>query len=302
MYARRFQSLALDYMNHCDANVAEQDSQSFAMLLLENAKIPASVYSTVVTQLVTTATTRTEIIPESKICLISKDKLETILAKATEAISMYQNLTIDATATEKEPTGQQSAYRAEVTSIRQIVSNALKANERHEQEDRTTFRVTLSDAVEVLSDIKVQDNEQIKRYGSMLGKRDYIDINQLRQQEQGYKGYTKYGKDKRQKQYIPNGQGPKAQSRCKACKEPNHWYKDPECIYNVIRALMENKDIEADIVQKLPINIRKLFEDQNGGYKKRVPVSNLIDAIGENKANNTDSEDHPSNATKSYFR
>jgi len=162
--------------------------------------------------------------------------------------------------------------------------------------------VTLSDAVEVLSDIKVEDNEQIKRYGSMLGKRDYIDINQLRPQEQGYKGYTKYGKDKRQKQYIPNGQGPKAQSRCKACKEPNHWYKDPECIHNVIRALMENKDIEADIVQKLPINIRKLFEDQNGGYKKRVPVSNLIDAIGENKANNTDSEDHPSNATKSYFR
>jgi len=36
LYARRFQSLALEYLNHCDAVAAEKDSQNFAMLLLEN--------------------------------------------------------------------------------------------------------------------------------------------------------------------------------------------------------------------------------------------------------------------------
>lgn len=56
LYARRFQSLALEYLNHCDSAAAEQDSQSFSMLLLENANIPAPVYSTAVTQLVSNAT------------------------------------------------------------------------------------------------------------------------------------------------------------------------------------------------------------------------------------------------------
>ena len=33
-YARRLQGLALDYLNHCDTTVAEQDSQNFAVMLL----------------------------------------------------------------------------------------------------------------------------------------------------------------------------------------------------------------------------------------------------------------------------
>lgn len=38
MFARRFEALELDYLNHCDTATIRQDSQNFEMLLLENAK------------------------------------------------------------------------------------------------------------------------------------------------------------------------------------------------------------------------------------------------------------------------
>lgn len=41
----------LNSLNHRDTVTAEQDSQNFAMLLLENSNILASVYTTVVTQM-----------------------------------------------------------------------------------------------------------------------------------------------------------------------------------------------------------------------------------------------------------
>ena len=44
-FARRFQALALDYLNHCDTATIQQDSQNFAIILLENSKISPSVYS-----------------------------------------------------------------------------------------------------------------------------------------------------------------------------------------------------------------------------------------------------------------
>lgn len=90
MYAGRFESLAPDYLNDCDANAAVQDSQNFGMLLIENSKIPASVYSTVITHLVATASARDG--EENEIYLIGKAKHKSIrdkvdTAKATLGIS-----------------------------------------------------------------------------------------------------------------------------------------------------------------------------------------------------------------------
>lgn len=82
MHARRFQILALEYLNLCDANTTEQDSQNFAMLLLDNARIPALVYSTVDTQLISNATARPDQIDE-RIYIIGKDNIKMTRTKAT---------------------------------------------------------------------------------------------------------------------------------------------------------------------------------------------------------------------------
>lgn len=309
MYERRFQNLALDYLNHCDATAAEQDSQNFAMLLLENAKIPASVYSTVVTQLVASASHRTNQ-PDNKIYLIGRDKLVSILERANTATCAYATVA-SATATDTVVPSALSECVSELEAIKQLIRSAITANERHECEDRTTFRVTLDDAVEVLFDIKVDDETNQKR-SALLSKREYDGrqnhhgYGNGQQNHQGYgngnRGFNKYNNDKRHKTRIPKGQGPKAQSKCKACQQPNHWYKDPECIYNVIRSLMEGRDIESDVVQKLSGEVRKLIETTAGGYKKNVSVSDIIEVIGDRNEDAKGDITPVSKKTTAYIR
>ena len=159
----------------------------------------------------------------NKIFVISKDRLEAIRETATAIC----NETREASdITQLEP-----AYGEHTSKTIDAVTATIDANELHVKQDRTVFRITLDDAVEVLKDLKVEDGEDDpKHIGAMLGKRDYRD---------GDNGWNrgKTGRDKRQKTHIPSGQGPKAVTRCHNCKEQNHWYRDPECIYNVIKAL-----------------------------------------------------------------
>lgn len=75
---------------------------------------------------------------------------------------------------EAQPNANTNACLSEPEAIRKLISNAIQSNERHKTEDRTLFRVTLEEAVEVLSDIKVDDDDNSKRVGSMYGgKREY---------------------------------------------------------------------------------------------------------------------------------
>ena len=289
VFARRYQATALDYLNHCDTATIQQDSQNFAMMLLENARIPASVYSSVITRLVSMITSRSQ--ATNKIFIISKDRLIGIRDKANVLQS----------------TDSSDEREATVMSIIDAVTATVNANELHVKQDRTVFRISLDDAVEVLKDLKVEDEDKVdgaygqreKRIGSMLGKRDF---NQSEQQP----NYQRYSHGKRQKSYIPSGQGPKAISRCRSCKEFNHWYKDPECIYNVIKRLMEGKDIDPEVVQKLSPQMRDMFKDENGNFKSRVPVNHIIGVIGENKSKGDSRDPDTPNGhgtqNNSYFR
>ena len=71
IFARRYQAAALDYLNDCDTATIQQDSQNFAMMLFENARTPASVYSFVIRRLVSTITSRSE--AANKILVTNKD-------------------------------------------------------------------------------------------------------------------------------------------------------------------------------------------------------------------------------------
>ncbi|PXF46073.1 hypothetical protein BWQ96_04173 [Gracilariopsis chorda] len=289
IFARRYQAAALDYLNHCDTGTIQQDSQNFAMILLENAKIPASVYSSVITRLVSTITSRSE--TTNKIFVISKDRLTEIRDKANALQSTDSSGDREATA----------------KSIIDAVTATVDANELHVRQDRTVFRISLDDAVEVLKDLKVEDEakpdgghgQREKRIGSMLGKRDF-------NHGERHPNHQRYNQGRRKKSYIPSGQGPKAVSRCRNCKEFNHWYKDPECIYNVVKGLMEGKDIAPDVVQKLSPQVRNMFKDENGNFKSRVPVNQIIGVMGDSRSNGDNKDvNTPSGSgaqSNSYFR
>ena len=178
------------------------------------------------------------------------------------------------------------------------VTATINANELHIKQDRTIFRITLDDAVEVLKDAKFEDEDTAcedsknKPSNSLLGKREYYENDHNRNRD---------SRDKKQKSHIPCGQGPKATSRCRACKEFNHWYRDPECIYNVIKASMEGKETATDVIQKLSSSVREVFKDENGNYKNKVPVNAIIEVIGDSN-NSIAKEDSNAKTSNSYFR
>lgn len=279
IYARRFQSLALDYLNHCDAVAAEQDSQNFAMLLLENAKVPSSVYSTMITQMVASASNPHKT-ADNTIYVISKNTLHAKLSKA--------NLLL-------EPEGSSSSPDSAARDMKDLITTAINSNERHSQEDHTSFRVTLDNAVEVLTDIKVDDadaktgNPKTKSLDSLPGKRRYPEGNERQDEHRPFSRYP------RNKGRIPYGQGPKAESNCRACNRPNHWYKDPECLLNVMRSIMQGKDIESDIVAKLPEDARAIFKNAEAN-KKKVTISDIAEVIGNSPGDHKAQTAKPSNS------
>lgn len=112
---------------------------------------------------------RTEL-SDNKSYLIGKDNLKAIMEKATAAASSHATTLATVTATDSQTLVTPDSCVTELEDIKKLIATASKANELHETEDRTTFRVTLDDAVEVLSDIKVED-ETVPRQATMLRKR-----------------------------------------------------------------------------------------------------------------------------------
>lgn len=227
----------------------------------------------------------------SKIFIISKDRLVGIRDRANEL----------------QFTDSLDVRKTTVKAIIDAVTATVNANELHAKQDKTVFRFSLDDAVEVLKDLKVEDEDKTdeaygqseKRIGSMMGKRDFSQSDQQ-------PNYQRYSQGKKQKSYIPSGQGPKAISRCRSCNEFNYRYKDPECIYNVIKRLMEGKEIDSEVVQKLSPQVRDMFKDEHGNFKSRVLVNHIIGAIEETKSNGNIKElDTPTGhgtQKNSYFR
>lgn len=57
-YAKRFEGLVSQYLNHCHKTSADQDNQVFVMVLLENSALPQSVQDNLILQLTTNSQLR----------------------------------------------------------------------------------------------------------------------------------------------------------------------------------------------------------------------------------------------------
>ena len=87
-FARRFRSIAFTYLNECSSAHSQQDTQNFAVLLLENSKLLADVYSSVINRLVASVTQRAKT-PAKKIYIISKERLD-MIQRVADKIRMQQ--------------------------------------------------------------------------------------------------------------------------------------------------------------------------------------------------------------------
>ncbi|PXF41056.1 hypothetical protein BWQ96_09221 [Gracilariopsis chorda] len=164
------------------------------MLLLENAKIKASVYSSIIIRLVSTIALRSKI-SGNKIFVVSRKRLEALKINADNLLNILPNNGNLRKLEEK--------HTHEAKEIIEAVSATIDANERRVNQDRTILRITFDDAVELLKDLKFEDKEKTNTdsdaisMGIMLGKREYND-----HVRQGH--CNNPNRDKKPKSYVPN--------------------------------------------------------------------------------------------------
>lgn len=218
-FSRRFQGLALKYLNHCGSTSTENDSQNFAMLLLENSNIPSSVYSSIVTQLVSKANERGNK-DDDKICLVTTTALQAISESANETVGNY--MTWRSTPKPQLPKTDSDCVLFGFESVKEEINKIIQQNERLGTIDRSRFSITLEDAVGSFCDIKVDDVDTTSNsgpsrvmQGSLLGKR--------------FQPYSNGGSYKSAKTHIPVGTGPKTHTKCRSCDQPGHWWRDTVC-------------------------------------------------------------------------
>ena len=214
-FARRFQGLVFKYLNHCGSTSTENGSQNFAMLLLENSNIPSSVYSFIVTQVVSKANERGNK-DEDDICLVTKTALQAISESANETVGNY--VTWRSTPTPQLPKADSDRIFFGIESVKDEINKIIQQNNRISTVDRSRFSITLEDAVGSFCDIKVDDADTTSSsgpsrvmQGSLLGKR--------------FQPYSNGGSCKSAKTHIPIGTGPKTYSKCRSCDQLGHWWR-----------------------------------------------------------------------------
>ena len=184
MFANRFQGLALKYLNHCNPTSSKQEIQNFAILLLENANIPASVYSSIISQLascemielwirVSKAKERSQ--DKDEIMLVAREHIENIKDDIQDLLEAYQNIQ-----SSENPTiynDENDKIMPVLNRLQRKAGKNWKINNERDTKDRSNLRITLDDAVNALFEVKIElgmeksNIDDIPITGTMLGKR-----------------------------------------------------------------------------------------------------------------------------------
>lgn len=259
-FAERFRGVAQTYLNHCYAGNTSQDSQNFAMLLLENAKLPSSTFNNIVSILIADAKDKTRLL--KKFFNIPREKFSAIEKSFETAINLWNRFHIQPIPSEQQQlTVTKQQVQASWDDHKLSIDNAKSNKDRQGKEDRVPYAITLEDAVAALKDIKSMDvphddkpnpvpdtpapaaphttaeykNSGGAHRGTMLTKRsDY-------QGRNDGVPFESRGSRFRFRTRIPANTGPKSKTRCVDCGELGHWRGDPEC-----KARRDNKRVRFD--------------------------------------------------------
>lgn len=248
-YAERFRGLAQMYLNHCRSRDTNQDSQNFAMLLLENARLTTSTFNNIVSILIADAKNKSD--TQIEVVCMSKTKYNAIESSCKESIELWNMYTMQSNApNEVDPAVTEQQVQASLEKHKTTIENAKSTKSRLRQEDRVPYAISLEDAVAALKDIKTNDAQQgddpkpvpdakSPAYHTTAesvnhGKKGILNGTMMTKRN-GYQGrnednhFDGNGYRKRPKAYIPANTGVKAHSRCIECGEHGHWRGDKEC-------------------------------------------------------------------------
>ena len=103
--------------------------------------------------------------------------------------------------------------------------------------DCPSVRITLEDAAQALSEVRVEEHESphdIPSIGTMLGMRTYAQVGESDRQNNG-----KSFNDRKPKPFD------ESKVKCRMCKQRGHFYKDPSCIFNQVRTFLNQSNQES---------------------------------------------------------
>ena len=272
VYANRFEAIARRYLNNCSYMTALQDSQNFAMLILENANLPDESYNTVISQTVTKAKERG--ISEEPVVSVPQEIFKKLKEEHDACLEKCQQRSpTESSRNENLKKEQSNEIQTHLKKASEIFAKQRRIEADRDITQKSGIRLTLDDAIEAIIEVKVGGsasqrdplNNELKT-GSLLGKHTYTD------KEPQYNG-TGPENGKRRK-YIPSGEGLKKNSRCKMCKQIGHWWTDAECIFNKIKNSLDTqqKDDDGNAARSIDDVIRDTFQNSqkdNGNHNDK---------------------------------
>lgn len=218
VFARRFKGLASLYLNNCHSGNTIQDSQLFAMILLQNAKLPETTMNHLILQLISESTTKGSSHISENVTL-SEVKVKSI---------MHSTANIASTLAQEH---------ADISICQQMINQTsedlriiLELHDKRTKEFKNIPNLTLNAAARAVSEISVNltDGSEKSLHGTMLGKRVI---------------HHQPEPSSNNKRRIPIGEGPKANSNCKACGKKGHWWKDqPACVAEMKKRFSQSSD------------------------------------------------------------
>lgn len=252
-YTRRFRGLAKLYLNHSNSGPSTQDSQIFAMTLLENAHIPETTYDYIVLQMINEAKEESrdstlEVVSFSKMKLSRMvDQLEELIPPLTSIASLPEDLL--------------NKFKTIVDQEKRLLAHRQIGNEH------SIANISLDKASSALLQLKRDIATTVHRR-SLLGQR------------QRAPGSSNFGKLNTKKQRIPAGQGPKANTECRACGLIGHWWRDrPEC-----REKMKQMRLARQIAQQRGDSSKPTHKPVNDKLTDESETDNDVETQADEKS------------------
>lgn len=237
--SEQYRGHAQTYLHHCDSSNVLQNTQNFAMILLEDARLPIYTFNNIFRVLAAGA--KEGMHSTSTFFNIHEDKLKELQTGLDNIQADWNNCKDVIPAPELNSTtsfntaitlgDNISQFRKDIFHIR-IRGRAILRN------NRTQFMISLDDAVTSLEHIKCDfeklekafNNEPIPVKDAPPPKYDKPCSGTMMTSRTSYKPpkcssqYTRKHSGKYPPKNIPGGTGPKPRSVSSECRERNHWF------------------------------------------------------------------------------
>lgn len=256
-FAERFRGVAQEHLNCFEHKPTDQEKQHTALILLENANLPDTIYNNLLSILISKNSKDTDDKPNR--VTISVDTLAEISSHLKEVTTE-----INATANRADTvntTDSQTRARDAIQKAHNIITSVENKVKKRTPDDRIALRFSLEDTIDALKNIR-SGQDSTKQNGQLVdndtqNEKTKLVTNMLTQKLQH---------DHARKPYIRPGTGVKRNSNCYSCDEPGHWAKDRECrMWDTNAKEFQRKRKEPDTYRENTIPYKKFNHREQGG-------------------------------------